>query len=261
VDAARPARNRGERPLNADPAAQLRLLDVQGFDLRLDQLAHRRRTLPEIAEVERLAAEHTRLRDAEVSAATEAGDLERDRGRAEADVAQVRARMLRDQQRLDTGQVSSPRELENLQSEIVSLERRQAALEEVELDVMERLEEAQQRHASLAAEREQVAARADEVQRARDAAFAEIDKDVEFVTRQRATAVADVPADLLQLYERLRAQRGGIGAAALRQRRCEGCRLELDSADLARIRTAPRDAVVRCEECGRILVRTAESGL
>ena len=70
-----------------------------------------------------------------------------------------------------------------------------------------------------------------------------------------------MPADLLALYDRLRDQKGGVGAAALRARECEGCRLTLDNAELAVIRTAPSDEVIRCEECQRILVRTHESGL
>ncbi|MGH8775095.1 MAG: zinc ribbon domain-containing protein [Jiangellaceae bacterium] len=250
-----------EQPLNADPAAQQRLLELQAADLELDQLARRRRSLPEVAELESLATEHMKLRDAAVAVATEVADLEAAQERADADVEQVRQRKERDRKRLDAGQVSAARELESLQSEIASLERRQAVLEETELDVMERLEDAQNRVAQLATDRDDVARRAQDVQRARDAAWAEIDKDAEFAGRHRAAVVAGIPADLLSLYEKVRAERGGVGASELRQRRCEGCRISIDPADLTRIRSTPPDVVVRCEECRRILVRTAESGL
>jgi predicted nucleic acid-binding Zn-ribbon protein len=70
-----------------------------------------------------------------------------------------------------------------------------------------------------------------------------------------------VPDDLLALYDKLRAQKGGVGAAELRQRRCTGCQLNIDNAELAVISAAPDDQVIRCEECQRILVRTPESGL
>ena len=73
--------------------------------------------------------------------------------------------------------------------------------------------------------------------------------------------VADEPADLINLYERLRVQHGGVGAAALRRGRCEGCHLSLNTVDLNAIRAAAADEVLRCEECRRILVRTDESGL
>jgi predicted nucleic acid-binding Zn-ribbon protein len=65
----------------------------------------------------------------------------------------------------------------------------------------------------------------------------------------------------MALYARLRAQKGGVGAAALRARRCGGCSLELNAADLAVIAKAPSNEVIRCEECDRILVRTSESGI
>ncbi len=251
----------GEPPLNADPAAQQRLLDLQAVDLALGQLTHRRNSLPEVAELAALAAEHMKLRDAGVAVTTEIADLDREQRRADADVEQVRQRKDRDRRRLDTGQVSSPKELESLQSEITSLERRQSVLEEAELDVMERLEEATKRSSHLETEREDVGRRAHEVQRARDAAWAEIDNDTESARQERAAVVADIPADLLSLYDKIRADRGGIGAVEIRQRRCEGCRITIDPADLARIRAAAPEAVLRCEECRRIQVRTAESGL
>src|SRR5918995_3017590 len=175
-DPARRAKG-GAPPLTAAPAAQQRLLDLQALDLKLDQLDHRRRTLPEVAERDLLAAEHSKLRDSEVTISTELADLEREQERADTDVEQVRRRKSRDQQRLDAGEVSSPKELESLQSEIASLDRRQASLEEVELEIMERLEDAQKRAAEVANEREDVARRAQEVQRARDAAWAHIDMD------------------------------------------------------------------------------------
>jgi len=126
---------------------------------------------------------------------------------------------------------------------------------------MERLEDAQQRLAALTSERESIGRRAYGVQQARDAAWAEIDADAESTQRERDLVAGEIPADLLTLYEKIRGTSGGIGAAALRQRRCEGCRLELDPMSLVQIRSAPPDAVIRCEECRRILVRTPESGL
>ncbi len=239
----------------------MRLLDLQALDTKLDQLAHRRRTLPEIAELDALAAEHSRLRDAEVATKAEVADLEEQLKRAEADVEQVRQRKDRDQRRLDAGQVSAARELEQLQSEIVSLTRRQAALEDIELEIMEKLEDAQRRVEELATQRESVGRNALAVQRARDAAWAEIDAEAAKALQERDATARDIPADLLSLYEKIRANSGGVGAAALRKRRCEGCHLELDPAALNEIRAASPDLVIRCEECRRILVRTDESGL
>ena len=78
---------------------------------------------------------------------------------------------------------------------------------------------------------------------------------------ERDEVAGEMPADLLALYEKLRTQHGGVGAAKLFRGRCEGCHMELNPTDIGRIREAPSDAVVRCEECRRILVRASDSGL
>jgi predicted nucleic acid-binding Zn-ribbon protein len=96
---------------------------------------------------------------------------------------------------------------------------------------------------------------------ARDAAVEAIDAEIQTASADREKVVADVPDDLLALYQKVGEQYGGLAAAALRARRCEGCRLELNGADLREIAAKPDDEVLRCPECSRILVRTAESGL
>ena len=247
--------------MKASPEAQLRLLELADLDAELSRLEHRRRGLPEHAELDRLEQRDAQLRDTIASLEAEQGDLRRALAKAEADVEQVRTRIDRDRGRLDAGQVSSPRDLENLQSEIASLVRRQSDLEEVVLDVMERQESAESRRAAAAAERAEIAASRDVVTARRDSALAEIGEQAGKAADRRASVVAQEPPDLVALYERMREQHGGVGAAALRRGRCEGCHLTLNTVDLNSIRAADPDEVLRCEECRRILVRTPESGL
>jgi hypothetical protein len=247
--------------VKATPVAQRRLLELAEIDAELTRLEHRRRGLPEHAEITRLEGRDRELRDELATLEARDGDLRREQGKAEADVEQVRTRIDRDRSRLDAGQVSSPRELENLQSEIESLHRRQDDLEEVVLDVMERREATQSRQAAAAAELDGAGTELSAVTDRRDAALAEIGEQAGKAADRRSGVVADEPADLIDLYERLRVQHAGVGAAALRRGRCEGCHLSLNTVDLNAIRAAAEDEVLRCEECRRILVRTGESGL
>jgi hypothetical protein len=246
--------------VKADPEAQLRLLDLQAIDTALAQLGHRRRTLPELVEVETLARQLTGLDDERVRAQVEVDDIDRGIARLEKDIDQVRQRKDKDQGRLDVG--SGPaRELEALQHELVSLNRRQSELEDSELELMEQREQAQGVlegvEARLASLRERRAA----AEARRDAALSDIAKDEQFRAEARQPVLADLPADLVALYDRIREASGGIGAAAIRGGRCGGCRLELAGSERSRVKAAPPDEVLRCEECGRIMVRTAESGL
>ena len=246
--------------VKASPEAQLRLLELADLDAELGRLDHRRRTLPENAELDQLTERAAKVRDAITIADTDLADLDRDLSRAEKDVDQVRVRIERDNQRLTAGQVSNARELESLQSEVVSLRKRQGDLEEVVLELMERRETSQTLRDGSAAEAETVGADMAALTARRDAALAEINEQAEKATAARATVVPDVPADLLALYDKIRAS-SGRGAAALRRGQCGGCREMLSTVELNEIRAAAPDEVVRHEECRRILVRTPESGL
>jgi len=234
---------------------------VQELDSRLDQLAHQRANLPEDTELRELGTERADVDSAARDARIAVDDFTREQKRADADVEQVKTRRKRDQDRMDQGLVTNPKDLERMQHELVSLERRIGDLEDVELEIMARVEDAQHdldRHTARLGELD---ARATELTKLRDEKAAAIDAEVTEVTTKRASVVQGVPEDLLALYERLRAHKGGVGAARLRARRCEGCSLQLNAADLGVIAKAPTDEVIRCEECQRILVRTAESGI
>lgn len=246
--------------LNADPSRQWRLLDLQAIDTRLDQIAHARATLPEHARVAELETKAEGVESLLVRARTELGDIQREVTKAEADVQLVRDRAARDQTRLDSG-TGSAKDLTAIQHELQSLARRQSELEDIELEVMERAEESESAVSQLEEQRTAITADLEAAVAARDAALAALDAEERQVAAPRADTVAGVGDDLVALYEKIRAQSGGLGAAALRQRRCGGCQLELNNVDMSRIKAAPEDEVLRCEECRRILVRTAESGL
>jgi predicted nucleic acid-binding Zn-ribbon protein len=243
----------------APAADQRRLLDVQALDTRSAQLAHRRKTLPALADLE---AVRTRLVQAEreqVTAKTLVKDLSRELAKAETDVELVRSRADRDRKRLESGS-GTAKDLQALTHELESLARRQGVLEEAELEVMERLEDAERAHEAVAAHVGELKTREAALMAELGTAEAAIDADASVVAKDRLDAVSGLDAALLALYERLRVHGGGLGAAALRGNRCEGCRLELNPTDLEAIRAMAPDDVARCEECGRILVRSEAGG-
>jgi predicted nucleic acid-binding Zn-ribbon protein len=224
-------------------------------------LAHRQQTLPDTARLAELGETRSALASRLAVQRTEVDDLTAEIDKAENDVALVRTRRVRDQQRLDTGAVTSAKDLEGLQREVVSLDRRIATLEDAELEVMERLEQAQAEQQRLDKELAGIDAEMATVAARRDAELRSIATEVAELTDERHRAAQLLPPDLLALYERVRAQHGGVGVGALRQHRCEACRLELNAADLRELAATAEDEVPRCPECDRLLVRTAESGL
>lgn len=245
--------------MKADPEAQRRLLDVQAIDTALAQLAHKRKNLPELAQLDKLAREISARSDERVRAQVDVDDLDRDIAKQEREVDTVRQRLDKDRQRLDDGRLPA-RELTAIQHEVGALQRRQSDLEDVEIELMERREQAQATLDGIEARLQAASKERDDMERAKDEKLAEITRDAEWKAGARKPLIADLPAELVTLYEKIR-EGGGVGAALVRHGRCGGCRLELAGADRARVKSAPADEIVRCEECRCIMVRTEESGL
>ncbi|GAA4877574.1 zinc ribbon domain-containing protein [Saccharopolyspora cebuensis] len=241
--------------MKADPAVQRRLLDLAEVDADLNRVTHRRRTLPELTEVGEAERDLTAKRDDLVVVQTSYNDLDREVKRLEGEVDQLRKREQRDRELMSGG--ASPKQLEDLERELEALTRRQGVLEDELLDVMEQ-REALEMNVSKATEAATAAEeRVAEVQERRDAAVADLDTAEARGTASRRLILDNVPEGLAALYERIREQKG-VGAGLLQGARCGACRLELDRSALNDVREAAPDDVVRCEECGAILVR--ESG-
>lgn len=245
--------------MDVDPGMQRRLLDLAAVDTELTQLRHRLGALPEQKDVERLARERNAAKDAAVAIGISIDDLDTDIRRLEGEVDAVRRRLERDQQMLAAGSAPA-KQLSEIQHEVGSLERRQALLEDEMLGVMEQREAVESDHDRAGAQLDHVESQLVEAEKLVQAAVADLDERIADRTAARAAVVGDIDAVVVEAYDRQR-ERSGVGAALLRARRCGGCRLELDRGEIARIAAAPPQALVRCSECGTILVRTIESGL
>lgn len=239
--------------LKADPFVQRRLLDLARIDRDLAAVAHRRRSLPELAIIASAGARLTELRAAAALGAAELGDLDREARKLETEIEAVRARAARNAERLASGS-APPKDLANLEHEIATLGRRQGVLEEEVLELMERREGVESTVSATERDLESARVEVEGAEQRRDAAFADLDADGERLAGERAAVTQGMPADLLALYERIRAQ-GKVAAAPLVGSRCEACRMDLDRSALSVLHNAPVDAVVRCDECGAILLR------
>lgn len=240
--------------ISASPQDQAQLLDLQELDTKLIQLAHKRASIDEVKQAHDLEVLLGSIDLKIVAVDTEISDLETAVNKAELDVEQVRSRAQRDQERMDTGAVSA-KDLESLGHELQSLAKRQAELEEVELEVMQTLEEAMAVKAGLVEQRVEVEAQFSGVQASATSQLAEVDAQVAFVAASRAEKAAGIPRDLVEFYEKVRGDFGGFGAAEFKNGECQGCHISLDAAEISNIRNAPADQVLRCQECRLILVR------
>lgn len=243
--------------MNASPADQRRLVEVAQLDARIRQADNARKNPPQAGRVQELLARRQELSHELTTRLGVRDDLRAELSRIESDVVVVDARAARDAERLASS--SNSKQAQGFESELAALARRKSDLEDAELVVMERLEQADaavaEQEALIAATNAEGAELSAEGKRA----VAEATAAFEATTRDRAAIAGTVPADLLALYDRVAAR--SAGAALLRRRTCEGCHMVLSGTDLNAIRQTPEDEVVTCPECGCILVRDEESGL
>ncbi|MET8426338.1 C4-type zinc ribbon domain-containing protein [Nocardia sp. NPDC004860] len=245
--------------MNAEPSIQAKLLDLAAVDAELTRIEHRRKVLPEQQEVARLEGERTTRKDAAVKVEILIDDLDRDIRKLEGEIEAVRKREDRDRGMLTAGSVGA-KQLSELQHELGSLERRRTVLEDDLIEVMERREAAAADHDHAGANLDQAEADLVDAERRRDDAVADLDVAQQRCDSDRAALANSFPAELLTAYDKQRTTYG-VGAALLQARRCGACRIELDRGEISRISQTAPDVVVRCPECGAILVRTKQSGL
>lgn len=231
------------------------LLEVQDHDTRIDQLRHRRDTLPDKAELAQIRAQLATLSS---HAAAVQADRDEHGSRQEALEAQIessRARRAELEKRLFGGQVAAARELQAMDEEVRHLARHISDLEDRELEVMEVLEPLDAVLAEAEQQRRALDERASALRQSVTADEQSIDSDIAAANELRAPLAAQVPADLLERYEKLRTKLGGTGAARLVGGSCGGCHLALPAMEVDRIKKQPPEAVITCDNCGRILVR------
>ncbi|MFT4220302.1 MAG: C4-type zinc ribbon domain-containing protein [Microbacterium sp.] len=243
--------------MNASPADQRRLLDLAALDARIRHADQTRRQPPQAVRVQALIAQRQELSQELATRLGARDDLQAELTRIESDVSIVDARAERDAQRLQA--VTNAKDAQGLEHEIASLAKRKSDLEDAELEVMERLEEAE---AAVAAQEALIAVTNDEGARLSteaQAVVADATAALDAATRDRSAVAGGLAGELLALYERLATR--SAGAALLRRQTCEGCHMVLSGTDLQTIRQADENAVVTCPECECILVRTEESGL
>lgn len=247
--------------MQVSDAAQHQLLVLQGIDSEIARLKHQLGSLPELAALADARKQHQRLAQELVAAQTHVSDLELAEQKAESDVVPVQDRLARNERTVSDGSVTDPKSLTGLIDEIAHLKRRLTTLEDDQLEVMEQLEAARGLEQAVAAEKAELEAQGRALTVARDEKAAAINAQIAEQDAARAQLVPTLPAQLVALYDRLRAKSDGVGAALLQRGRCGGCQLQATATAMGHYRTADPSEVLRCAECDRILVRTAESGL
>ena len=239
--------------MKAAPDAQAALLTLVDLDAKAKAADTRKRTLPEHEQLNQLNTRRRALADEVTKATTRASDAETAMARIEADLETARTRLQRDQKRIDDGVVNDARSIASLQDEIAHLTGRVSELEDQQLEQMMSIEDDRKAAEKATAQKAEIETQMRALIASRDQATAAADAEIAELMAQRAAVVSSLPSELVALFDK--ASRAGSGAAQFKAGRCAGCGLMLDALARRAAEESPADDVIRCPECGRILVR------
>lgn len=240
--------------MEASPQALLELLELQKMDSALDRLSVRLRSLPEQAELDALEERYRAQEKVAGERQAALQDVSSRQRRLESDIDTIVRKIQLEEARLNAGDVGSPRELASIGAEIESLKRRRLRFEDDDLEIMQERENLEKELNELTAELKGLRSDIEAAIERRDAASAHITSDLQSYRTRRDAWIPRIPSELLAYYNDLRRSKGGVGAAALSGSTCLGCHMQLPAQEIERIHRTP--GLVRCEECGRILIIT-----
>jgi predicted nucleic acid-binding Zn-ribbon protein len=242
--------------MDATPEELLQLLELQKVDSAIDRLNSRLRDLPEQAELEALEEQLRSLEREAGETQAALNDVGIRQRRLDNEIDSIGQKIEMEQARLNSGDVSSARELSALAAEVDSLKRRRLKFEDDDLEVMEEAEVLEKQMSSLSEQIDELRAAVDSTAKRRDEASRQVSEELETARPRREHWASRTAPDLLSFYDELRAAKGGVGAAALSGSTCLGCHMQLPAQEVEHLRKTP--GVVRCDECGRILVVTGK---
>ena len=245
----------GPSAVETGRVALVRLLELQEMDTAIGRLKHRRSVLPERAELSACEAKLARLAGQASDLEVRRGELAAQQSSLEAQIEGMRERRSQIEKKLYGGHVTASRELQAMDSEAKQLAQHVSDLEDQEILVMEQIEPIDADLASLGSSASVLGGEAASLRSAVEEAEGLIEAELGAVGEERAKIAASIPGELLARYERVGEKLGGTGAAPLVGDLCGGCHLRLPATEVDRIKHAPPDELILCDQCGRILVR------
>jgi len=240
--------------MQASVAQQSLILELQSIDNEIMQANTKLKSLPEIEQLLHIDKRITTATDELAVVKAEADQIALELRRGEVDVETVTDRIKKDEARLASGN-ATPKELEQLQHEVGTLKKRQEHLEEIELEIMIRSDAIVVRSNTLNTDLASLQTLKDEISGRLKNATDEINKVIADKNTARNLVANQLEKPLIELYEKIRGNGGGVGAAALVGNKCNGCNLAINAVEMERIKSLAKDELLRCEECRRILVR------
>ena len=229
-------------------SAALGLYRLQQVDSQIDQIQARLKTIQQTLENdEALRAANERF----TAAAGKQKDAERAVKLSESEVEKQRIKIEQTEASLYGGKVQNPKELQDLQKDVVSLKRHLATLEERQLEAMIAAETAEQELRTARTDLERVQSNLNEQHKDLTQESEVLRKNLDRLNSERQAVVTDIAGQTLNVYDQLRKQKRGLAITTIADNSCEACGTTLTASQQQNARSTSQ--LFHCPTCGRIL--------
>jgi uncharacterized protein len=229
-----------------------KILVVQDRDRRIAQLKAESARIPaEITAAEqRVQTEAARFENAK----NELKHIETERKKLEIDAESKRAQILKYRTQLNL--IKSNTEYQALLKEISKSEEDIRQIEDVELDIMERLEKLQPALREEQSQLKDVTAKGEAERADLQKRIKLIEEELHQLHAERTQLAAAVDPDLLSRYDRLLRSKGDAAIVPIKHGNCGGCHLNIPPQVVHNAKDGSE--LTSCSNCGRILYWQAE---
>jgi len=229
-------------------SAALGLYRLQQVDSQIDQIQARLKAIQQTLEndvVLRAAKEGLAMAESKNK------DSERTLKLSEVEVEKQRIKLQQTEASLYGGKVQNPKELQDLQKDVVSLKRHLETLEERQLEAMLAVEETEKDLQIAKTDLERVLSNLKEQNRDLTTESDALRKDLERLNSERQAVVTDIAGQALTVYDQLRRQKRGLAITTIEDNSCEACGTTLTLSQQQTARSTTQ--LFHCPTCGRIL--------
>ncbi|MDI6715661.1 MAG: C4-type zinc ribbon domain-containing protein [Actinomycetota bacterium] len=228
------------------------LLELQKIDSQIDALDYQEKNLPERERYFSLRDEVGKIEALYKTISAKLRSEAAVQKRIEDEISSLSVKIDKDQARLYSGTIASPKELSNLQQEISILKEQ---LDSKETDLLEQIDVVENLRTNERAVEDRLKAKKDEMLNAKeemDRLLGDIHEKKQVLQAKREPVYASLEPEVRQLYDRVRSKYQ-LAVTVLEEGICQGCRVELPSVEAQRMVASSK--LERCPTCTRILVK------
>ncbi|MCL4417582.1 MAG: hypothetical protein M1365_12965 [Actinobacteria bacterium] len=182
----------------------------------------------------------------------ELAELEHERKKLEDMITLQNEKIKKNEEKLFSGTITSAKELLNYQEEIKFLKQNNDSVESKAIEFMISIDELKPKIKEIEENTTQINSGIEMVKKEVSEKINTINDAVKKLKEKRAAAISKIPKDALAKYEEIKAKKGGIAVAVLKDKFCDICNMEIPSGEAEKIKDLNK--FHKCPLCGRMLI-------